>query len=92
MYTVMILSDSRRDLGLDVGFIDHSKSQLVITLNYSVISNFHNLQVTKAYAEYFPVRSVFTSNCLVTASNNDYSSAFGLKSSLNRGSLETELS
>jgi hypothetical protein len=46
---------------------------------------------TKNHAKSFPARSVFTSSCLVTASNNGYSSASGLKSALNDGSLPTEL-
>jgi hypothetical protein len=35
----------------------------------------------------FPARSAFTSNCLVTAYNNGYSSASGIKSSLHGDSL-----
>jgi hypothetical protein len=38
----------------------------------------------------FPALSVWTSGCLVTASNNGYSSASGLKTSLNGGSTPTE--
>jgi hypothetical protein len=40
-------------------------------------------------AKSFPARNVFTSISLVTTSNNGYSSASGLKSSLNGGSLTT---
>jgi hypothetical protein len=43
------------------------------------------------HAKFFLARSVFTSSCLVTTSNNGYASASGLKSSLNGGSLPTEL-
>jgi ethanolamine utilization microcompartment shell protein EutS len=46
--------------GLNVGFIDRFNTQLVITLNYSAIAVSHTLQA-------FEVRSVFTSNWLVTA-------------------------
>jgi hypothetical protein len=74
--------------GLDVGFIDHFNTQFVITLNYSAIANLHTLQ---NHAKSFPVRGVFTSNCLVTASDYGCSSASGLKSSLNGSSLPTEL-
>jgi hypothetical protein len=70
--------------------IDHFNTKLVITLNYIVNVNFHNLQFTRAYAV-FSDRSAFTSSCLVTASNNGYSSASGLKFSNNCGSLPIEL-
>jgi hypothetical protein len=33
-------------LGLDIGFIAHLYTQLVITSNYSAIINFHTLQFT----------------------------------------------
>jgi hypothetical protein len=89
---VTILSDSGRGFGLHVGFIDHFNTQLVITLNYSAIANFHTLQITSAHAESFPPCSGFTSSCLIMAFNNGYSSAYGLKSSLNGGTLLTELS
>jgi hypothetical protein len=42
----------------------------------------HNLQITTAHAKSFPACSVFTRRFLVTASNNNYSSASVLKSSL----------
>jgi hypothetical protein len=42
----MILSDSRRNLGLDIEFIDHFNTQLVITLNYRAIADLHTLQIT----------------------------------------------
>jgi hypothetical protein len=79
--------NSRRGFGLDIGFIDHFTTQLVITLNYSAIANFHTLKFARTNAKYFPARSVFTSSCLVTAPNNGYSFASGLKSSLNRSSI-----
>jgi hypothetical protein len=83
------MSDYRRDFGLDIEFIDHFNTQLVITLNYSAIANVHTLQITRAHAKPFPARSVFTSSCLVRASNNGYSSASVLRRSLNGGSLPT---
>jgi hypothetical protein len=43
LYVVTYLSDSRRGFGLDIGFTDHFNTQLVITLNYSTITNFHTL-------------------------------------------------
>jgi hypothetical protein len=45
------MSDSRRGFGLDIGFIDHFNTQLVITLNYSAIPNFHTLQITGAHVK-----------------------------------------
>jgi hypothetical protein len=59
----------------------------VLGINYSVIANLHNLQSNRAHANFSKASSVFTSSCLVTASNNGYSSAPGLKSSLNCGSF-----
>jgi hypothetical protein len=41
------MSDSRRDFVRDVLFIDHL--QIVNTSNYSFITNYHNLQITKAH-------------------------------------------
>jgi hypothetical protein len=75
----------RPSFGLEIGFIDHLiHSRLVTTLNHSGIApHFTN------HAKSFPARSVFTSTCLVTASNNGYSSASRLKSSLNSYSLPT---
>jgi hypothetical protein len=43
--TVTCMSDSGRGFGLDVGFIDHFNTQLVITLNYSAIAGLHTLQI-----------------------------------------------
>jgi hypothetical protein len=75
-----------------IGFIDHFNTHHAITLNYSTIVKFHTLKITSVHIKFFPACSVFTSICLVTASNNDYSSASGLKSSLNGGSLPTAYS
>jgi hypothetical protein len=54
--------------------------QLVTTLNYSNISDLHNLKFTRTRAKSFPARSVLDSSCLVTAPNNGYSSASELNS------------
>jgi hypothetical protein len=78
-------------IGLDIGFIDHLNTQLVITFNWSTIANFHTLQITTEPAKSFPACCVFTSLSLVTASNNGYSSASVLRSCLNGGSLPPEL-
>jgi hypothetical protein len=84
--------DSRRGFGLTIWFIDHFSTQLVITLNHKAIAHFNTLQITTAHTKFFPDGSVFTSSCLVTASNNGYSSASGLKSTLNGGSFPTAYS
>jgi hypothetical protein len=60
------MCDSWRGLELDIGFIDHFNTQLVIILNYSAIANFYTLQITRVHAKSFAGRSVFTSSCLVT--------------------------
>jgi hypothetical protein len=83
---VTCMSHSRRGFRLDIGFIDYINKQLVITLNYSAIADIHTLKSP----EHTLSLIVFTSSCLVTASYNTYSSASGLKSSLNGGSLPTE--
>jgi hypothetical protein len=53
--------------GLDIGFIDHVNTQLIITLNYSAVADFHTLP---NHAKSFPGRSVFTSSCLFLYSLN----------------------
>jgi hypothetical protein len=83
------MSDSRRGVGLDIGFIGHFNTRLVITLNYSAIANFHTLQITTAHAKSFPACSAFTRRFLVTASDSGYSPASVLKSSMNGDSLPT---
>jgi hypothetical protein len=50
---ITILSDCRRGFGLEIGFIDHFNTQLVTTLNYSAIADFHTLQITTAHAKLF---------------------------------------
>jgi hypothetical protein len=77
--------------GLVNGFTDHFNTQLVTTPNFSAVTDLYTLQITVTHAKSFVARSVFTSSSLVTASNNGYASASGLKSSLNGGSLLTEL-
>jgi hypothetical protein len=91
-HIVTCMSDCRQGFGLDTGFIDYFKTQHLITLNYSAITDLPTLQITRAHVKSFPVHSVFTGSCLVMAYNNGYSSASGLKSSLNGGPLPTELS
>jgi ethanolamine utilization microcompartment shell protein EutS len=44
------MSDTRLGFKVDIGFIDHFNTQLVITLNYGTIVNLHTLQITTAYA------------------------------------------
>jgi hypothetical protein len=63
----MYMSDSGWSFGLDIGFIDHFNTQLIITLNYSTIADFHTLPFTRAHAKSFPACSVFTRSCLVMA-------------------------
>jgi hypothetical protein len=76
-------------LGLETGFIDHFNTQLITTLNYNTIADLHTLHITGAYAKAFPACSVFISSCPVSASNNGYSFASGLMSSMNGSSLAT---
>jgi hypothetical protein len=67
---------------------------LVVTTNnyyYNTIADFHILQITTAHSKSLPACNVFIRPFLVTASNNGYSSTSVLKSSLNGGSLPTEL-
>jgi hypothetical protein len=59
--------DYRWGFEFGIVFIDHFNTRLITTLNYSAISNFRILQFTRAHAESFPARSVFTGSCLVTA-------------------------
>jgi hypothetical protein len=60
----------------------------VVTTNDSnTTAYFHTLEINAAHVKLFPACSAFTIHFLVTASNNDYSSASVLKSSLNGGSL-----
>jgi hypothetical protein len=80
----------RRGFGLDIGFIDHFSAQLVLTLNYSAIADFHTLQFTRAHSTSFLARSDLTSSCLVTTPNKGRSSASELKSSLKGSSLPTD--
>jgi hypothetical protein len=54
-YCYVLERDSRRGFGLDVGFIGHFNTQLVITLNYSAISNFYTLQITITHTLVFSV-------------------------------------
>jgi hypothetical protein len=63
----MFIGDSRWGFGLDIGFIDLFNTQLMITLNYSAITDFCTIQIMTAHATFFPARNVFTSSCLVTA-------------------------
>jgi hypothetical protein len=46
---VTCMSDSRLGFGLEIGFIDDFNTQLVITLNYSVIADLHTLQITTTH-------------------------------------------
>jgi hypothetical protein len=64
-------------------------TRLGTTSNYSATANLHNSQITTAPAKPFPSCCDFNRS-LVTASNSGDSSATGLKSSLNGGSLPTE--
>jgi hypothetical protein len=70
-----------------IGFIDHFNTQLLNTLNYSAIADIDNLQ---NHSKSFAASSVFISTCLITASNNGYSSASRLNFSPNDGSLPTD--
>jgi hypothetical protein len=40
------MCDSQRGFWLDIGFIDHFNTQLVITFNYIAIADLHTLQIT----------------------------------------------
>jgi hypothetical protein len=78
-----------RSFWIRIGFIDHFNTQLVITVNYSVIADFHNIPITAVHAKSFPACSVSIRSFLVTATNNGYSSTFLLKSPLKGGTLPT---
>jgi hypothetical protein len=80
------MSDYRQGFGLDIRFTDN--------LQVATTNNYNNIDIStllQNHAKSLPARSVFTSSCLVTASNNGYSSTSGVKFSLNCGSLPTEL-
>jgi hypothetical protein len=79
------MSDYRREFGLSIGFIDHL--QIVTTNKYNAIA----ISILYKIMLYFPAHSIFTTSCLVTASNNCYSSASDLKFSLKVDSLPDEL-
>jgi hypothetical protein len=72
--------------GRILGFLDRS-TQLLTTLNYSAIADLR-LYSSLEHTVYF---SQSITRFLEKASNKGYSSAFGLNSSLNHGSLPTEL-
>jgi hypothetical protein len=44
---VTFMNDCRRSLGLVIIFIDYFTTELVTTLNYSAIADFHTLQITQ---------------------------------------------
>jgi hypothetical protein len=52
------MSDSRRGFRLEIRFIDHFNTALVITLNYSATAELHTLQITTAHTKSF--QSAFT--------------------------------
>jgi hypothetical protein len=74
-YCHLVWSDCSRGFGFDIRFIDHVNTQYVITINYSVIVNPYNSQITTAPATFFSACCVFTSLSLVTASNSEDSLA-----------------
>jgi hypothetical protein len=63
-HTVICMSDSRRGFGLDLLI---TLTQLVTTLNYSAIADFHTLQIIRAHAKSSPACSILTRSFLVTA-------------------------
>jgi hypothetical protein len=63
-YCHIVWSDYRRGFGLAIGFVDHL--QVVTTNNYNTIAISTLYKITLS----FPTRSVITSSCLVTDSNN----------------------
>jgi hypothetical protein len=52
---------------LQIGFIDQFTTRLLITLNYSAITDFYILQITTAHGNSFQSPIVSTSRSLVTA-------------------------
>jgi hypothetical protein len=85
------MSDFRWGFRLDIGFIGQFSTLLVMPQNYGPVTDFHTLHITPAHAKSLAHFSVFTRGFLVTASNDGYSSASVLNSSLNGGSLPTAL-
>jgi hypothetical protein len=49
------MGDYRRGFRSDIGFINHFKEQLVITLNDSAITDLHTLQITVTHILMFSV-------------------------------------
>jgi hypothetical protein len=45
--------DSVLGFGLDIGFVDHFNTQLLITLNYTSIADFHTSQITTSPPNFF---------------------------------------
>jgi hypothetical protein len=84
-------SDYRRGSAFDIGFIDHLRTRLRTTSNYSSLANLHNSQITTQFVKSFTPCRVIIRRFLVSASNKGYSSTSVLKSSRNGGSLPTEL-
>jgi hypothetical protein len=76
-YIVTCSSDYKRGLDWRLDLLTTCNTQLVIPLNHSAIVDFHILQITTAHAKSFEC-CVFTSRSLVTASNNEDSSASAL--------------
>jgi hypothetical protein len=74
-----VWSDYRRDFWI-IEFID--------LLHFVTTNNYNTIAISILY-QMFVARSVFGSRCLVAASNDGYSSASMLKSSLNCGSLQS---
>jgi hypothetical protein len=61
IYIVSRGSDYRRGSGLEIGFTDYFNTRLVTTLNYSVITDLHTLQITAARAKSFSLLSLVVS-------------------------------
>jgi hypothetical protein len=74
----MCVSDFRRGIGLEIGFIDHL--QVVTSNNYNIIAIFHTLQITTAHGKFF--QAVFTCRFPVPDLTNGDSSTAPTKSSL----------